>query len=176
MSGTKKIVFKAKGSWAEIDNWFLDSNKNAVKSKIIFIKKTEKHSVILLSGGTDAAGYGGEFSIINIENNNIKMVFDHSDDTIDVELPSKLIDLEGDGRLCFIFKDFIELYKEVKGGKIGTYCPYFVYPVDNDCGLNKAFTKSYNQKYYVFAGFNNSEEIKIFYPNNKRLKPRVWKK
>ncbi len=35
--------------------------------------------------------------------------------------------------------------------------------------------KKYNEQHYVFAGYNSSEKIKIFYPENKG-KPRIWKK
>ena len=96
MSGARRAVFKAKNEWAEIQPDFLADNKNLLNSRNIFVKKTKIHTVIILSGGTDAAGYGGEFSIINIENNNTKMVFDYgfgdAADSIDVdiEIPTEL--------------------------------------------------------------------------------------
>jgi len=177
MSGAKKKIFYAKDAWADIYDPFLALNKNLVKSKIIFIKKTEKHTVIILSGGTDAAGYGGEFSIINIENNEIKMVFDHSDDGIDVEVPIELSELENNGRLYFVYTTLYELYeqKDKLNADIGTYHPYFVYPVDNNCKLNYALSKKYMEEHYVFAGYNYNEKIKILYPRDKRLKPTIWK-
>lgn len=176
IAGFKKKVFKAKDSWGTIDNWFLDSNKNVLNSKVIFLKKTEKHTVIILSAGTDGAGYGGEFSIINIENDSINMVFDHNDDEIDVELPTKLIELENNGRLCFIFRYMGEVCGEKDDAIIETYHPFFVYPVDDSCRLNHRLTKAFNEKHYVFAGYKMDSKIKILLPLNKNITPSVLEK
>jgi len=183
ISGFKKQIFHAKDSWTTVDKWFLDSNKNAVNTNLLFFKKTDTHSVILLFGVLYGAGERGEFSIINIENNNIQMVFDHYDDTIDVEVPSKLIDLENNGRLCFIYTTFHEFdgysskLNEDKGmPDIGSYAPYFVHPVDSDCNLNKALSKKYMEDHYVFAGFKYDEKIRILYLRNKKKKPSIYKK
>jgi hypothetical protein len=173
LAGFPKKTFTAKDGWGDIDHWFLDSNENLVHSKQVFIKKTPLQTVIIVSGGTDGAGNGGEFSIINIENNQIKMVFDDNGE-LDVELPSKLIDLKNDGRLDFIYKDLIQVYKAAKGGMIGTYMPYFVYPVTDTCKLDTGLMKFYNKNHYVFAGFKFSDKIQIYYPNDRKRKPRVW--
>lgn len=182
MSGAKKATFKAKDKWAEINQEFLDSNKNLVKSKNIFIKKTKIHTVIIISGGTDAAGYGGEFSIINVENNNIKMVFDYGIDDkadsidVDIEIPIKLVDLENNDRLCFIYTHYGEVYKPTNGGMIGTYHPFYVFPVADEYKYNEALSKTYNQKHYIYVGSEHKGKIEIFYPDNKKLKPHLWKK
>jgi hypothetical protein len=179
ISGFKKQTFYAKDSWTTVDKWFLDSNRNTVNSKFLFLKKTDKHAVILLFGILDGAGYRGEFSIINIENNNIRMVFDHTENGIyDVEVPSKLIDLEANGRLCFIYTGLHEFdgYDANLNGDIGSYTPYFVFAVNDTCELNKPLTKKYNEDNYVFAGFNYSEKIRILYPRNKMKKPSIYKK
>ena len=160
----------------------MSANKNLVKSKNIFVQKTDLHTVIIMSGGTDGAGYGGEFSIINIENNNVKMVFDHGSDetfgsvSLDVEIPIGLTDLEKNGRLCFIYRGYGEFYKTVKGGQIGTYHPFYVFPITDECDYSKELSKAYNEQHYVYAGPSYNEKIEIFYPDNKKLKPRVWKK
>ncbi|QKJ30234.1 hypothetical protein HQ865_10815 [Mucilaginibacter mali] len=181
MSGAKRTFFKAKDQWAEIQPEFLTANKSLVASKNIFIKKTKLHSVIILSGGTDGAGYGGEFSIINIENNNIKMVFDYSSGesagsiSVDVEIPIKLIDLEKNDRLCFVYSEYGEFYKSVNGGQIGTYHPFFVFTVDDDCRYSEALSKTYNEKHYVYVDPKHMGKIEIFYPDDKKLRPRLWK-
>ncbi len=177
LAGFQKQSFKAKQYWANFDSLFLKRNKNLVHSNLLFIKKTNKHTAILLWGGLDGAGYGIEFSIINIENNKVKMVFDpgnSKNDAIDVECPTSLVDLKGDGRLCFIFKGIGEFDKILKHGKTGSYTPYWVYPVYDSCKLNKPLTKAYNEKHYVFAGYDYSENISIYYPDNGG-KPRIWK-
>jgi len=180
ISGFKKQTFHAKDSWTTVDKWFLDSNKNAVNTKLLFFKKTYTHAVILLFGVIDGAGYRGEFSVINIENNNIKMVFDHADPggVSDVEAPTTLTDLERNGRLCFIYRGIGELdgYDAKLNGDIGSYIPYFVFPVNDTCRLNKPLTKKYNEDHYAFAGFNYDEKVRILYPRNKNKKPRVYKK
>ena len=167
LAGFKKHVFIAKDMWTDVDETFLRANKNAVASNAFFLKKTALHAVILLFGELDGAGYRGEFSIINIESNNVKMVFDHSDDGI--ELPKTLTDLEQNGRLCFVYTALHEFdgYDKKSDSDIGTYTPYFVYPVTDNCKLDKPLTKKYNQDNYVFAGFNYSEKVRVLYPRKK---------
>jgi hypothetical protein len=181
MSGAKKAVFNAKDEWWEIQPDFLTSNKSLVQSKNIFIKKTDIHTVVILSGGTDGAGYGGEFSIINIENNSINMVFDHGSDemvghiSVDVEIPARLTDLENNGRLCFVYTGYHEMYKKAKGGYIGTYYPFYVFIVAEDCRYSEALSKTYNEQHYVYVDPKRKGQIEVFYPDNKKLKPRLWK-
>jgi len=173
LAGFQKKTFKAKQYWASFDSLFLKKDKNLVHSNLLFIKKTDKHAAILLSGGTDGAGYSIEFSIINIENNRVKMVFDHDDDVVDVELPTELTDLENNGRLDFVYRITFQCSTTIKKGMICAYSPYFVYPVDDSCKLNKPLMKAYNIKHYVFDGYKYSEDIKIYYPNNNG-RPSIW--
>ena len=178
LTGYQKKVFNARDCWTAVDSEFLAANKNTIHTKLLFLKKTDKHAVILLFGEMDGAGYRGEFSIINIENNNVKMPFDalnNNNNELDVEWPVTLTDIEHNGRLCFIYKTLTEFYGQGKNGNIGTYTPYFVYPVNDACTLDKDLMKKYNQQHYVFAGYDSNEKIKIFYPE-KSGKPRIWKK
>lgn len=182
ITGYNKQTFYAKDQWTVVDKSFLDSNKNSVSSKLVFFKKTDKHAVILLFGILDDAGYRSEFSIINIEENACKMVFDQGDDALDVEVPVKLTDLQADGRLCFVYTTIFEYdgfssKASVKKGKpdLGAYHPYWVYPIDNECKLNKPLSKKYMEDHYVFAGYDYSEKINILYPTNGG-KPRIWRK
>lgn len=177
IAGFNKKTFVAKDSWTFIDSPFLKKNKNEINSRFVFLKKTPKHTAILLFGTLDGAGYREEFSILNIENNNCRMVFDHVDNEIDVEIPQTLTDLEHNGRLQFIFSGFGEYYKQLnnRNADIGTYHPFFVFTVDSICGLNKPLMKVYNQQHYVFAGYKYSEDIQILYPRNGG-RPKIWKK
>jgi hypothetical protein len=177
LAGFTKRVFTARDMWTDLDETFLRTNKNAVNSKSLFLKKTAKHTVILLFGVLDGAGYRGEFSIINIENNSIKMVFDHTSEDIDVEVPKTLTDLEHYDRLCFVYNSIGERagYDVKTNSDIGTYTPYFVYPVTDTCKLNKPLTKKYNQENYVFAGFEYNDKLRVLYPRGKG-KLRMYKK
>ena len=128
----------------------------------------------MLFGELDGAGERGEFSIINIENNNIKIVFD-DDGKIDIEVPTKLISLNNDDRLDFIYCGLHEFDEQTKDAMIGSYAPFFVYPVDDTCKLDKSLTKRYNEEYYVFVGYNYNERLRIRYPKNGG-KPTLLKK
>lgn len=169
LAGFPKQTFKAKEYWSDFDSLFLVKHKNLVYSNLLFVKKTEKHTVILLWGGLDGAGYGIEFSIINIENNYAKMVFDHhTEQDLDVEVPEDLTDLQKDGRLDFIFCGIGEEEDVSDKGKGETYTPSFVYPVDDSCKLNKPLMKAYNERHYIFAGYHYREDIEVYYPANGR--------
>lgn len=182
LTGYGKQVFNARDYWTVVDSDFLVSHKNAIHTKLLFLKKTSKHAVILLFGEFDAAGYRGEFSIINIENNNVKMPFDELNDGnggLDIEAPIELTDLEHNGRLCFVYTTLHEYTTKVTLGKktgfLGSYTPFLVYSVDDSCKINKPLSKAYMEKNYVFAGYNYSEKIDVFYPDDNS-KPRIWKK
>lgn len=185
LSGYGKKVFKARDYWAAVDSEFLVKNKNAFHTKLLFLKKTEKHTVILLFGEIDGAGYRGEFSIVNIENNHITMPFDALNDNrggLDIEVPVELKDLENNGRLCFVYTVIHEYdgfstksLKDKGMPDIGPYVPYLIYPVGDSCKLNKVLSKKYMEEHYVFAGFEYSEKINIYYPRDGG-KPRIWKK
>src|SRR3972149_1342566 len=99
VTGFSKQIFIAKISWNTIvgyDTIFLAKNKNSVDSKKIFISKTKKQSVILLFGYLSGAGYRDEFSIINITNNKVQMVFDYLRKELDVAIPTTIKDLDKD--------------------------------------------------------------------------------
>lgn len=74
--GFDRQLFVAKNAWTNVDSSFLAKNKNAIKSNEIFLRKEKDHSVILLFGYLDAAGYREEFSIIQVRENKAKMVFE----------------------------------------------------------------------------------------------------
>jgi hypothetical protein len=185
LAGSTKKTFKARDYWTVVDSEFLIKNKNDFSTKLLFLKKTNKHAVILLFGEIDGAGYRGEFSIINIENNHIHMPFDALNDNkggLDIEVPVELTALENNERLCFVYTGLHEYdgfstksMKDKGISDIGTYVPYLAYPVDDSCKLNKVLSKKYMEEHYVFAGFEYSEKINILYPRDGG-KPRIWKK
>jgi hypothetical protein len=167
----------AASPWTRVDDWFLDSNKNALPTNKFFLGRGKTQSVLLLFGELDGAGDRDDFSIMNIENNRAKMVLNQNERRLYVEAPISLGDLDGDGRLEFVYRQIFEFngQPDTLNGKIGTYSPYFAYTVDSNCVLNKPLTIRYNQEHYVFAGFKYDESIEVFYPNDKS-KPRLWKR
>ncbi|HVW14664.1 MAG TPA: hypothetical protein VHB54_12590 [Mucilaginibacter sp.] len=178
LTGIRTAIFKAKDFWTEVDPEFLVKNQNAIRTKLLFLKRTPLHTVILLFGEDGEADYRGELSIINIENKKIVMAFDqvNGDNLITaIALPITLTDLNYDGRLDFVSKDWGELERPVPGGNIGSYDPYYVCPINNILKIDTPLTKAYNEKHYVYAGLDFGKEITIFYPKNGST-PRVWKK
>jgi len=180
LTGLGKSVFNARSYWTVVDSDFRIANKNLINTKLLFARKTVKHTVILLFGESSGAGYRDEFSILNIENNRVTMPFDDpGTDGLDIELVTALTDLKHDGRLDFVYRNLGELDKQVTKGNVpgftGSYHPFFVYAVDDRCKLDTLLTKAYNEEHYVYAGLNFSEEIEIFYPDNHG-KPSIWKK
>lgn len=175
LTGFGKKTFIAKELWTTVDDAFLKNNKNDLKSSSIYLKGNSLQNVILLFGIQDGAGYRAEFSIINIENNQIKMIFDDTGEK-NIEIPNKLIDLDNDGRFDFLYRITFQFSKQLKEGNLGSYSPYFIYTIANPCVLNKPLMKQYNEKNYVFAGYEYNENIDIYYPDNKNQKPSIWKK
>jgi hypothetical protein len=162
--------------WTRVDDWFLNSNKNALSTNKFFLGRGKAQSVLLLFGELNGAGERDDFSIMNIENNTAKMVLNQNERHLYIEAPISLDDLDRDGRLEFVYRQIFEFngQPDTLNGKIGAYSPYFVYTVDSNCVLNKPLTVRYNQEHYVFAGFKYDEEIEVFYPNDES-KPRLWK-
>jgi hypothetical protein len=174
LAGYKRQTFNAKNEWTFVDKDFLDSNKNSVPTNLLFLKKTPKHTVILLFGVLDPAAYRDEFSIINIENNAVKMVLQDYDQRVDVEIPATLADLNHDDRLCFAYRNFGEIVEETPKGRIGSYHPFFVYPVDDSCVVSERLTKKYNQDHYLFVDAHYKGDVRIFYPKNGG-KPTIYR-
>ena len=177
IAGFKKHTFNAKYGWALVDEAFLKHNKNQLTSKYLYLKKTDLQTVILLFGTLDGAGYREEFSIINIENNNVKMVFGKADQGAAVESPISLGTLKHSERLNFVSRNIGEFgsYVKEKNADVGNYIPYFVYTISDHCKLNKPLMKQYNQEHYVFAGYEFSDKIQILNPRNSG-KPSIYKK
>ena len=177
LTGISKKTFTAKNEWTIIEKDFLKTNSNFVKTDKFFLQKGKSHSEIFLFGLIDGAGYRQDFSIIYIKDNNVTMVFDKSENDIDVEIPITIADLNKDGTTEFVFRNMFEFYKQVDSlnADIGNYSPYLVYTIDNNFKLNEPLTKKYNEDNFVFAGYKYSEEIKILFPRDKNKKPRIWK-
>lgn len=178
LAGFPSRTFHTSEPWSRSEDWPTLTGKNVLSTDALFLGKGKLQSVLLLSDEISPAGYRESFSIIDIEGNEVKMVLDQNKRHLAIEAPVSLSDLDGDGRLEFVYRQIFEYDGEADSldGKIGTYSPYFVYTVDSNCILNKPLTIKYNQEHYVFAGFKYDEKIEIFYPNDTAQHPRIWKK
>lgn len=164
LAGLGKKTFTAKQDWTTVDSTFLKKNKNAAHSNLIFVGSTPLHTVILLFGVQSSAGYRDEFSIINIENDEADMVADFDEDKVDVESPLFLKDLDNDGRLEFAYRNLHECVNGDGEAEVCGYNPFIIYTVDDQCAINKPLMKQYNQKHYVFAGYETDERILVYSP------------
>ncbi len=168
IAGFDKQTFVTKYAWTMVDTSFLKENINDISSNDFFVKKTNEQTTLLFFGWVSGAGYRDQFSIINIADNKIQMVFDDLGD-IDVAIPVSLTDLDHDGKLDFVFTAFREESPPPTNfkmeGTFESYCPFWVYTVDANCKLNKVLTKNYNEENYVFAGFGYDEGIEVFVPS-----------
>ena len=178
LSGFEQKGFHTPEPWSRSDDWPTFTPDNALPTDKLFLGRGKHQSVLLLSDEISAAGYRESFNIINIEGNRIQLVLDQNERHLYIESPIALTDMDGDGRLEFLYRQIFEYNgkPDTLDGKVGTYSPYFVFTVDSNCVLNKRLTIQYNQEHYVFAGFKYDENIEVFYPNDTTKRPRLWKK
>lgn len=52
--------------WTRVDDWSLDSNRNALSTNKFFLARGKAQSVLLLFGELNAAGERDDFSIIDV--------------------------------------------------------------------------------------------------------------
>ena len=130
--------------------------------------------MILLFGDLDAAGRA-EFTVLNIQDNQNRRVLDDNN-SLDIEIPTGLADLDQDGYLDFVYKQSGEILETLDSQQadIGTYQPYFVYTINNGWQFNPALTKTYNEEHYVYAGLKNKDKVRVLYPRNGG-KPKIMK-
>lgn len=103
------------------------------------------------------------------------MVFDATEKT-PIEVPVSLTDLDKDGKTDFIFTNILEYEDEIDSlnAHLGYYSPFYVYTIGEGFDLNKTLTKQYNERNYVFAGYEADEKIKVIYPRNGS-RPKIFK-
>jgi hypothetical protein len=181
LAGYEEKYFTTTYPWTMISKWFEDSGINELPTDKLLVSKWKGQSVILLFGTPDEVGDESNFCIVNIEHNQVRLVLEQLKRHIDVEVPMRLFDMDGDGRPEFLYTQMYECVSSAEeekklGGKICAYSPYYIYTVDDSCVLNKKQTIRYNKENYVFAGFKYSEKIMIFNPDDTSKRPRVWKK
>jgi len=163
--------------WTDFDYQFADSNSNAVHTRCFFLRKGRTNAVLLLFGLIDETSDREGFTVIKIEHNQARQVLDQNTQHLDLENILFLRDLDNDGRFDLICGHTIEFngMTDSLGGLVGPYNPFYVYTIDDTCFLNKRLMREYNQKNYVFAGYQYSDSTKVFYPDDRSLKPRLWK-
>jgi hypothetical protein len=163
--------------WTDFDDWFADSSANAVHTRRFFVQKGVANTVLLLFGYIGEGGSRDGFTIIRIEHNEARQVLDQITQHLDIENVLSLRDLDNDGRFELICNYTFQFdgSPDTLGGLVGRYNPYYVYTIGDTCLLNKPLMRRYNQENYVFAGYEFSEEIKVFYPDDRTKRPWLWK-
>jgi hypothetical protein len=129
----------------------------------VFVYKSHGISLVLLFGYLYGAGRD-EFSVVQIKNNNLKLVFDNK-----MEWPIQFADLNNDQHIQFIGeKSSSEVYEEIDSldAQITTYDPSTVYDIENDFKVDERLTEKYNSQNYVWAGTHPPKEVKVFHPRH----------
>lgn len=170
-------VADSKNPWTDYDDWFADSSTNAVHTRRFFLRKGPTYAVLLLFGGIDETSVREGFTVIKIYQGEARQVMDQVTQHLDIENVLSLRDLDSDGRFELICNHTFEFdgSPDTLGGLVGPYNPYYVYTIDDSCLLNKRLMRRYNQEKYLFAGYEFSDKIRVFYPDDRSQKPRLWK-
>lgn len=162
--------------WTDFDDWFADSSANAIHTRRFFLRKGASNAVLLLFGNIDETSVREGFTIIKIQHNRARQVLDQITQNLDIENVLFLRDLDNDGRFELICNHTFEFdgSPDTIGGLVGPYNPSYVYTIDDTCFRNKPLMRQYNQENYLFAGYAFSNSIKVFYPDDRSQKPRLW--
>ena len=162
--------------WTDFDDWFADSNANAIHTRRFFLRKGATKAVLLLFGNIDETSIREGFTIIKIQHNRARQVLDQITQNLDIENVLLLRDLDNDGRFELVGNHTFEFdgSPDTLGGLVGPYNPFYVYTIDDTCFRNKPLMRRYNQEKYLFAGYAFSDSIKVFYPDDRSQKPRFW--
>ena len=163
--------------WTDYDDWFADSGANAVHTRRFVLRKGATDAVLLLFGSIDETSVREGFTVIEIEHNEARQVLDQFTQHLDIENVLSLRDLDSDGRFELICSHTFEFdgSPDTLGGLVGPYNPYYVYTIGDTCFLNQRLMRRYNQEKYLFAGYEFSDKIRVFYPDDRSQKPRLWK-
>lgn len=161
--------------WTDFDENFTEADSNAVQTRQFLLRKAKSHALLVLSGYLYETGPRQGLTIIKLVHGNAKLVFDQIPQHFDLESVD-LRDLDHDGRFELLAGHMFEFgaNSDTLDGKIGPYNPMYVYTIDDSFFLNKPLMKKYNEEHSVFAGYERTDRIKVWYPNS-RGRPRLWK-
>jgi hypothetical protein len=178
IKGHPKQIFKVADTsrpWTDFDMDWSDTSNNVVPTKKFLLLKARTHFLLVLSGALYETGPREGLTMIKIEKGNAKVVFDEIPEHRDIE-SVYLEDLDHDGRfeLLDVHSFQFDSRTDTLDGKIGPYNPKYVYTIDDSCFLNKPLMKKYNEEHYVFAGYERSDTIPVWYSNNRKTY-RLWK-
>ena len=161
--------------WMDFDENFTDADSDAVQTQQFLLRKAKSQTLLVLSGGLYPTGPRQGLTIIKLEHGNAKLVFDQIPQHLYLE-SVHLRDLDHDGRFELLDNHifYYDARADTLDGTIGPYNPVYVYTIDDSFFLNKPLMKKYNEERSIFAGYERTDSIKVWYPNNGG-RPRLWK-
>jgi len=161
ISGIGRFNFSAKDVWDKVDDSFLEGNINAVNSRRVFIHKNKTQTLIFLFGFSYGSGRD-EFSVIQIRDKKVSMLFDDEFQTPIKLLDSASISLVGKRHNGEYFQ-----YVDSLNADIESYQPYYVYKISDDFRIDEQATKKYNELHYVWKGIKYDSSIRVLCPRNE---------
>jgi len=170
-SSGAKLKHGSSIAFDKLDPVVLKLGKNKLKSEDVFLTE-HKGSLYIIISGFKAQCCPRNLSIIKITGNRAKTVFNKG-----FELES-ICDSDNDG----IFEvtgrsQYYQIFETLsdKNAEIGTYSPYEVYLIKDTPEYSYGLSKSYNEKYYIWAGERYNASIHVLYPNDFG-KPSLYNK
>jgi len=164
--------FKSASNWYQVDNDFPQANTDTNFTRYFYLARNGTETLLVLFGWVGEVERS-EFAIIRINDNRPRLVFDqnHWKDNF-IEVVRFVRDMDGDGRFEFGYGHLTEGISgpEISDGIITPYNPTIVYTVDDSLILNKPMMKKFNEESYVFAGYEPTDAIKVFCPEDRTKK------
>ncbi|WP_199141723.1 hypothetical protein [Pedobacter sp. ASV12] len=162
IAGVPSSSFQKADGYGTISESFLKSNQNSIKSNRIFVYRSYEKCIIMLFSRVYEGGYDGP-TLISIEKNTVRI-----DVPKDIEIPIRISDLNKDGIVDLIGRNWGETESQVDSldADIVSYQPFYVYSLSDSCKINLKLTEQYNKEHYVWAGLENTQNVRVLYPRN----------
>ena len=148
LSGSTTHRYTANDVWSVVDQAFLDTNKNSVDSKRIFVFRDSVRSYALLFGTAYDSGRN-EFTVISIDRNGAHILFDSA-----FSRPVRILTSK-DGTTSLIGRiSRPRFYRSGTSRNVDTisYQPYSAFRLDTTWAYVSSMSKVYNKENYVWFG------------------------
>ena len=127
---------------------------NPLHSRHVSLHKTKEADYLLLTG----AQYGccpTTLTVVKVDTVGYKILFDDEFDVYNIEYGEK-------GLLLYGHKALTERFgAPMSDTTAGAYNPMFVYSLTDDFRMERGLTRAYNEKEYVFAGYEPNGKLMV---------------